>query len=466
MTPSQFYAEWLNKAPDDDGAYGCQCVDLWRVFCRSIGVPVKATPNNWADGYWYYRDQLGYAQFFNFITDPSKFPEGSWVIWAWGSKSHPSSHIAMFYRGKEFGTNQGGTGAACLKDTDFSDALGALYWKGYSHMELPKGYYRQTWNGIQIDSVRASADKGYSLHLISAEDGTPKTSTAIKDLMTFDSEKLGIVCAVNSNYFVTSNGMHLGCEGDGTGGYFQAPKEAGILSYYITKDGQIGAHDQSAFWLKQEDIQMVCAPYAVLIHQGQNVNMRSTAFDPKELIKTTQTAAMRINGDWALAIFSECYPSDVHAFAREQGADELILMDSGGSTQMFECSTTGKRKSVRHTARLIPNVLVLAKELTEVTPNTPNEPQPMPEPEPTPEEPVQTPDPVEDGGGYMLPNKVYDVLKWICLVCLPAVAAFVLFMGEDLSANYELIAKWVNGIMVLLGSLIGVSTVQYNKVQK
>ena len=62
----------------------------------------------------------------------------------------------------------------------------------------------------------------------------------------------------------------------------------------------------------------------------------------------------------------------------------------------------------------------------------------------------------------ILPDKVYDVLKWVCLIALPAAAAFVLYMGTDLSAQYELIAKWINGIMLLLGSLIGVSTAQYN----
>ena len=65
----------------------------------------------------------------------------------------------------------------------------------------------------------------------------------------------------------------------------------------------------------------------------------------------------------------------------------------------------------------------------------------------------------------LLPDKVYDVLKWVCLIALPALSAFVLFMGTDLSAQYELIAKWINGIMILLGSLIGVSTVQYNNAR-
>ena len=66
----------------------------------------------------------------------------------------------------------------------------------------------------------------------------------------------------------------------------------------------------------------------------------------------------------------------------------------------------------------------------------------------------------------LLPGPVYDVLKWFCLLAMPAIVSWVLFMGTDLSANYELIAKWITGIQILLGSLIGVSTVQYNAAKK
>lgn len=88
------------------------------------------------------------------------------------------------------------------------------------------------------------------------------------------------------------------------------------------------------------------------------------------------------------------------------------------------------------------------------------EPEPVPTPDPAPE-----PKPAENPVNTLLPNNVYDILKWICLIALPACSAFVLFMGTDLNEQYELIAKWINGIMILLGSLIGVSTVQYNRSQ-
>ena len=331
-------------------------------------------------------------------------------------------------------------------------------------MEIGKGYHHLTYKGINVDIVRATFPD-YDLHLISAGD-----AFALKDLMSFDSDNLGIVAAVNANYFEMSTGMHLGVEAVGwVKGYTQAPKKAGILTYYITDTQKIGAHDQSDYWLGQDQVQVAFAPYSVLIHYGQQVNMRSESFGNKDLTRNTQTAVLRIEDDWCLAIFSECYPSDVLAFANEINANELALMDSGGSTQMFECATTGKRRSIRHTSRMIPNVLVLAKELSPATP----EPGPV-IPDPTDDEPTPEPDtpapPADDEeesdmAKTLLPDRVYDILKWICLIFLPACCAFVLFMGSDLSPQYELIAKWIEAIHIFLGSLIGVSTVQYNNVR-
>lgn len=124
-TPQKFYAEYVGKAIDYDHAYGVQCVDGFKVLCQYLNIPVKATPNNWADGYWYYRNKLGYYKYFDYVID-KKYQNGDVVIWAKGSRSHPSSHIAMWYLGKEFGENQGGNRGFCLKSTDFSDSLGGL----------------------------------------------------------------------------------------------------------------------------------------------------------------------------------------------------------------------------------------------------------------------------------------------------------------------------------------------------
>lgn len=283
MTPEQFYADTVGKVIDYDGAYGAQCVDAFRYWGTMNSVPVPPTPNNYADGYWYSRDALGFNKWFAYINNPAEFRTGDWVIWGrstmpGGSKSHKSSHIAMYYMGKEYGENQGGNGGFTLKDTVFSDALGALRWKGY-----------------------------------------------------------------------------------------------------IMEDKTI-----------------------------------------------------------------------------EQLAYEVIAGMWGN----------GEERKQRLTAAGYDYAAVQAK-VNEILGNNQVE-DPEPEPEPTPEpvpEPAPEPKPAETPANTLLPNNVYDILKWICLIALPAVSAFVLFMGTDLNEQYELIAKWINGIMILLGSLIGVSTVQYNNAR-
>jgi hypothetical protein len=67
----------------------------------------------------------------------------------------------------------------------------------------------------------------------------------------------------------------------------------------------------------------------------------------------------------------------------------------------------------------------------------------------------------------MLDSKVYDVLKWCCIVCLPAVAVLVSTLGQIWGwADAEKITLTVNAVALFLGALIGVSTYQYNKGKK
>ena len=63
-----------------------------------------------------------------------------------------------------------------------------------------------------------------------------------------------------------------------------------------------------------------------------------------------------------------------------------------------------------------------------------------------------------------LNDKVYEILKWIGLICLPALAWFVTEVGADVGiANAETVAKVLNALGTLIGLLIGVSTYNYRK---
>lgn len=64
-----------------------------------------------------------------------------------------------------------------------------------------------------------------------------------------------------------------------------------------------------------------------------------------------------------------------------------------------------------------------------------------------------------------LPNKIYDVLKWVCLIVLPAIATFVGALGGIWNWNIPVdsIVKTIGAIEVLLGALLGISCYNYNK---
>lgn len=63
-----------------------------------------------------------------------------------------------------------------------------------------------------------------------------------------------------------------------------------------------------------------------------------------------------------------------------------------------------------------------------------------------------------------LPNKVYDVLKWIALVALPALITFYGVVGAtcDIPYTQEVITIAV-AFDTMLGTMLGISTNKYNK---
>ena len=61
-------------------------------------------------------------------------------------------------------------------------------------------------------------------------------------------------------------------------------------------------------------------------------------------------------------------------------------------------------------------------------------------------------------------NKAYDILKWIALVFIPALVTFDGAIGNVLNIPYtEVVLTIMGAFDVFLGSLLGISTVQYNK---
>lgn len=65
----------------------------------------------------------------------------------------------------------------------------------------------------------------------------------------------------------------------------------------------------------------------------------------------------------------------------------------------------------------------------------------------------------------MLNNKWYDILKWVSMICLPAISTFIVVISkiwgwEDLGS---MIAQTITAVAVLLGALLGLSAIQYKE---
>lgn len=63
-----------------------------------------------------------------------------------------------------------------------------------------------------------------------------------------------------------------------------------------------------------------------------------------------------------------------------------------------------------------------------------------------------------------LPNKLFDVLKWVAILFLPALAVLIRSVFAIWSIPYgEEISSTIVALQVFLGAILGVSTLNYNK---
>ena len=63
-------------------------------------------------------------------------------------------------------------------------------------------------------------------------------------------------------------------------------------------------------------------------------------------------------------------------------------------------------------------------------------------------------------------GQTYEILKWLCLIALPAISTFIsqVFPAMDVpDKTVALITTIISAFSLLIGTLIGVSTVNYRK---
>jgi len=115
-TPQQYYNDVIGRRFDEDGVYGCQCVDGFKHFCRTqLGLKLGSicNPTGYATSIWDNFDELGLNKYFDKVRADSMV-DGDWAIWGIKSRSCPYSHVAMFRKdsgnglGIFLGQNQSG----------------------------------------------------------------------------------------------------------------------------------------------------------------------------------------------------------------------------------------------------------------------------------------------------------------------------------------------------------------------
>ena len=66
-----------------------------------------------------------------------------------------------------------------------------------------------------------------------------------------------------------------------------------------------------------------------------------------------------------------------------------------------------------------------------------------------------------------LPDKMYNVLKWLTMIVLPALATLYFAMAGIWGFPYgEQVVGTITALVTFFGVVLGVSTAQYNKLEK
>lgn len=165
-SPQQYCNEVLGKKFDEDGQYGCQCVDGFKHFCRTqLGLTLGTicNPTGYATSIWDNYYSLGLDKYFDQVRGDSMV-DGDWAIWEMNSLSCPYSHVAMFRRdnnnniGIFLGQNQLGHPEFTQVGINYSGIRGGLRPKIYhdtKYINLPPSIEER--NIYRVDSKKQFA---------------------------------------------------------------------------------------------------------------------------------------------------------------------------------------------------------------------------------------------------------------------------------------------------------------------
>ncbi len=248
-------------------------------------------------------------------------------------------------------------------DEEYTTILNSPYefTKGVDNMNFIEGYQKLSWIGVPMYTYLMKADQ--SIGMMSALQTGKENYEARATIDKIDNELIHY-CKVNCNFFDLNNGQHYGVEQSFENDF--APKQDEWLCLYIDKEGTPHICLSSEYWLAKDEVILACSPFAILRHEGNDVEFTSSA--AKVDLNSTSNKTMLLymgNGKYAFVVtgtgltYYQC-----RNFAKAYGALGVYFLDGGGSSQMIMNGT-----KILYTGRAIANVLTFYKTV---------EPQPTP----------------------------------------------------------------------------------------
>lgn len=353
MTPYEWRAETIGKAYNTDGAYGYQCWDYFDAFVKYFKLPISTycALTGYVCDLWRLRDKYGYSQYFEYITDPAELRDGDWTIFDRGSKSHPSSHVCMFFSpSNELGQNQGKP-YVTEKQTSFNDILGALRFKFWS--EIKPGASDVTINGHDYALYRQYA--GQKAVVLSA--GLNKLQT-IREL---DADVYVYAKAAGANYFQmrTDTADEYGTTyGDVSAPlndvWRELPNQDTTLYYDLTT----GAYGDCT-GIHIDQTHDVYSPSVIFPATGNYQYARMVGIDHVNTVSRYSFVIRFRNEEYAVGISKQdITPKQIASDFRQFDIDSISFLDGGGSAQ-FGRWNGREFEYVRDTGREIPSVVAI-----------------------------------------------------------------------------------------------------------
>jgi hypothetical protein len=142
MTLQQFIKQWDGGAPDFDGSFGAQCVDLARFYFRDVLAIVNPGPVVGAQDFFfnYDRDYSLFSQFQKVINSPGALPERGDVVLLKATPKNQYGHVCVFVDGnrqafRSFDCNWSVPHVVQMEPHNYDLVLGWLHPRGRSILE-------------------------------------------------------------------------------------------------------------------------------------------------------------------------------------------------------------------------------------------------------------------------------------------------------------------------------------------